>query len=227
MTPRAANDIERDGRSAADIVYARLREAILDGELRPNSRVTEAEIGRQYAVSRTPVREAFQRLKADGLLRESARSLLVSEFTIEELTNICSVRDELEALAARLAATRRSDFDLLALDEQNERFAAAIDGDLATVVVLNHSFHEIIWAASHNSYLVAQLQATRRLVERLDNTTLDTPKRQAEALEEHRAIAETLRARDEAQARDVTFLHFQKASAMRLQAKRLRSLESS
>lgn len=207
-------------RPAGDDLYEKLRTAIISGQLPPNSRVVEEDISHRYSVSRTPVRAALHRLRLDGLIRESSRALVVSEFTAEELASFCVVRDDLEALAARLAAGGRTDLDLLAMEEVLARFAAEVGGELAWIVQLNHDFHDIVWDAARNAFLQRQLRLVRDLIERFDSTTLATEERQRQALEEHRAIFEALKERDEDAAHAATYDHFRRATGIRLVAKR-------
>lgn len=207
-------------RSAGDDLYEKLRMAIISGQMPRNSRIVEEDISHRYAVSRTPVRQALHRLKLDGLIRESSRAIVVSEFTAEELASFCVVRDDLESLAARLSAGGRSDLDLLAMEDVLRRFAAELDGELARIVELNHDFHDIVWEAARNAFLQRQLRLVRDLIERSDSTTLETEERRRQALEEHRVIFEAVQARDEDAAYAATHTHFRSATAIRLMAKR-------
>jgi DNA-binding GntR family transcriptional regulator len=206
--------------SIGDELYEELRTAIIGGQIPPNSRIVETDISERYNVSRTPVRQALQRLKQAGLLRESARALVVSEFSAEELKEFCAVRDQLEALAAQLAASGRTEVDLILMEEIQTLFEKAIGGDPSEVLRLNHEFHNAVWEASRNRFLQEQLTHVRGLIERMDTTTLDTVERQQQALEEHRAIYDALVERDEERARLAALHHFNRATAKRLLARR-------
>jgi DNA-binding GntR family transcriptional regulator len=221
LTDNNSHRRERSGSgSIGDELYEELRNAIISGQIPPNSRIVETDISERYNVSRTPVRQALQRLKQAGLLRESSRALVVSEFSTEELKEFCVVRDQLESLAAQLAANGRTSVDLILLEEIQALFEKAIGGDPAEVLRLNHEFHNAVWEASRNRFLQEQLTHVRGLIERMDTTTLDTEERQRQALAEHKAIYEALVARDEEQARLATLQHFHRATAKRLLARR-------
>jgi len=207
-------------RPIADELYEYLREEIIRGGLAPSERVTEEVVASRASVSRTPVREALHRLEVDGLIRTSARGTTVVEFSAEELADACIVRDQLEGLAARLAATQRTDLDLVMLDELTAEFEEAIGGDVSRVIDLNHDFHDIVWDAARNRFLKQQLERVRSLIERRDSTTLGTDERQRGALLEHRAIVDALRASDADAAEAATREHFHRASARRVLAKR-------
>ena len=207
-------------RPIADQLYESLREAIIRGDLAPRERVTAEIVASRAKVSRTPVREAFRRLESDGLIRTTGRGATVVEFTLEELAQVCVVRDNLEGLAARLAATQRTDLDLAMLDESTAEFEASIGGDVSRIVDLNHDFHDTIWDAARNDFLKRQLELARSLIERHESTTLETDDRQRQALAEHRAILAALRASDVDAAETATLEHFRRASALRVLAKR-------
>lgn len=173
------------------------------------------------------MREALQRLEADGFVRMSNRGLTVVDFSTEELADLCRVRIELEALACRLAAASRSEEHLIALDHiLSETARATPSDDAAPLVELNHAFHSTIAQSARNAYLESQLRHLRSLIERLQTTTLRDRQRQTEALEQHRAIAEAIRARDEQAAADLGRAHFEKATLIRLHNKRLQELRA-
>ena len=84
--------------------YTLLIEAIDRGEYRPGDRLVEAELADRFGVSRTPIREALQRLETQAVLTRDGRSLVVSSLDHDQLGELYVVRAELEGLAARLAA---------------------------------------------------------------------------------------------------------------------------
>ncbi|MCG5215199.1 GntR family transcriptional regulator [Streptosporangium sp. KLBMP 9127] len=204
----------------ADELYEYLRNAIVHGKLPAGMRVVEGDIAARANVSRTPVGQALRHLQSDALLRASRHGLLVNELSADELSEACTVRDSLEALAARLAASARTDLDIALLEELTEQFEAAIGGDVSEIVELNHAFHDAVWDAARNSFLRRNLMQTRSLIERLNSTTLSAEARQRQALGEHRAILAAIIARDADVAEAVTLEHFHKATAMRILSKR-------
>ncbi|MEV0381591.1 GntR family transcriptional regulator [Nonomuraea sp. NPDC050643] len=219
-----ASEITLPGtRPIADELYEYLRHAITRGELPAGVRVVEGDIAARANVSRTPAGQALRRLQSDGLLRASQHGLLVNELSADELSETCTVRDSLEALAARLAASTRTDLDLALMEELTERFEAAMGGDVAEIVELNHAFHDAVWDAARNSFLRRSLQQTRSLIERLNSTTLSSEARQKQALAEHREILAAIAARDADTAERVTLQHFHKATAIRILSKRVQT----
>lgn len=218
----AMNSISLPGRgSRADEIYEVLREAILSGRLEPNERLREEEIAKTVSASRTPVREALHRLEMDGLLRQTSRGVVVTDYSADELAELCVVRESLEGVASRLAASSRSETELALIHAALDAYRAAIEGDdIGIVIETNHGFHDAIWQASHNRYLMRHLELLRGLIERLDTTTLSTPERQREGLDEHVAIAAAIEERDAERADELTRRHFSKATALRIMHKR-------
>jgi DNA-binding GntR family transcriptional regulator len=205
-------------RSRAQELYDYLRDAIVSGELKPRERLVESHVAQLAAVSRTPVREALHRLEVDGLVQESDRGVEVCGFTMDEMADLCAVRETLEGMAASLAAVSRSDVDLVMLRKILAADAAS-DGDRDATdaqIRLNHSFHETIWHASRNRYLAAELRSLRHLIERLQDTTLRSPERRLEALAEHRELLDAIERRDGVEAERLARLHFHHATIARL-----------
>ena len=183
--------------SRAEQLYAYLRRAIHEGDLRPNERLVEAEIAELAGVSRTPVREALHKLQVDGLVTVTGRGFVVGTVSTDELVELCAVRETLEGMAAGLAARSRTEMDLIALRHVAEEFrSAAARGDVPDLVRLNHAFHDVIWQAARNRYLARQLQALRGQIERLQPTTLADPQRQGIANAEHQAIVAAIEEHD-------------------------------
>lgn len=206
----------RDGRRAEDL-HEYLRAAILRGVLRPGERVTENSIGAMARMSRTPVREAFHRLEAEGLVHQTRRGVSIVTPSLSDLADLCTVREVLEGLASRMAATFRTDVEAAALMRIfSDTQAALRQVSVRRLVELNNAFHVAIWEASRNRYLTRQLATLRGLVERLQDTTLQFPDRQQQTLMEHKAILDAIIHRDpeaaEARARE----HMGRAQAVRM-----------
>jgi DNA-binding GntR family transcriptional regulator len=205
-------------KALAEELFEAVRDEIVSGRLRAGTRLTDRDIATWAGVSRTPTAvKALALLQGSGLLRESpSGGLVINALSTDDLSNACVVRDELEALAARIAASTRTDLDIAMLRELTQRFEAAIGGPVADIVELNHAFHNAVWKASRNDHLQRTLRHTRYLIERLDSTTLSSEARQRQALQEHRAILDAITARDSDMAQHVTRDHFNKATAIRV-----------
>jgi DNA-binding GntR family transcriptional regulator len=95
--------------------FTLILEAIEQGDYRPGSRLVESELAERLGVSRTPVREALQRLETQGMLTRDGRSLIVASLDHGQLSELYTVRSELEGLAARLAARHATEEEVRVL----------------------------------------------------------------------------------------------------------------
>ncbi len=146
--------------SLAGDVARRLEEDILRGAIRPGQRLDERELSERYGVSRTPVREALQRLSASGLASARGRQgLQVSQFSVADLLDALSVVASMEALAASQAARRITQEQRAVLEAEHAACGAAIAaGDYDAFYDANIRFHDAIAAASHNRVLQDELR---------------------------------------------------------------------
>jgi DNA-binding GntR family transcriptional regulator len=208
-------------RSRAEELYTRLRAAILSGELRPNERLVENTLAELASVSRTPVRQALHQLESEGLVRESkSGGMEVVGFSLDEIADLCAVRETLEGMASGLAATARSEMELTLLSSVLEAEQQAVRDQSPPLlgVELNHRFHETIWNASRNRYLAAQLRTLREMIEQRQSSTLRSNERRRRALDEHEEILNAIRERDVPAAEQAARAHFRNAMAARLTA---------
>jgi DNA-binding GntR family transcriptional regulator len=204
--------------SMPEAVAGALREAILDGTLAPGAWLREAEVARELKVSRTPVRDAFRILAAEGLVIINAnQGALVSPMTSDDVLELYVVRESLEGLAARLAARREpqryvGDFtDLLA-----EMKKVAQAGDIRELSRLNFKFHEIVLRAAGNRYLERALTQLNNAARRFPDPTLGLPGRVAESLEEHLTLANAIIQGDQAAAESLAVKHMRHLSELRI-----------
>jgi DNA-binding GntR family transcriptional regulator len=134
---------------------ARMREAIVEGRLRPGQRVIESEWARQFGVAQASVREAINLLILDGFLVKSAgRSARVPRYTQQDIAQIYEVRGALEGLAAQLAAARRADLTPIELAlNRMETALAKSEVDVKDLLENDLAFHLALAEASGNPLL--------------------------------------------------------------------------
>lgn len=195
--------------------YALILEAIDGGIYRPGDRLVESELADRFGVSRTPVREALQRLETQSMLARDGRSLIVASLDHNQLAELYVVRAELEGLAARLAAQHASTEEirvLRAMAEDDRRLL----GDPPALSRANRRFHKQIHLASHNRYLVQQLDLVHRSMALLASTSLAAEGRDEAALAEHDAIIAAIAARDGQSAYEALRTHISRAFETRL-----------
>lgn len=174
-----------------DRLVQSLREAILTSRLTPGQRLVEAEMTRRFGVSRGPLREAFRRLTAEGLLQlVPNRGALVRRLSYEETVELHQIRGALEPLAARLAA--------LAIDRNanRQRFEAAIARIWSTAprqhssyVEENRQFHLSIFEICGNSQLVEMSGQLQLPLIMLQLGEVKTSEMFRDSVLEHREIA--------------------------------------
>ena len=208
----------RDHHNAAEAVHMTLREAILHGVLPAGHPLGEIQLAEAFGRSRTPVREAILKLESEGLAeRFPRRGLVVAQITREEVLEVYAVREMLDGLAARLAAQGILPNELDRLVWLNGRLrAATASGDAKAMVHLNIDFHEAICRASRNSLLLEFLRRVHEWVRRFEDTTMSFPGRGMEAVGEHDALIEALRARDSEAAERIARSHVSRARQIRI-----------
>ncbi len=170
-------------------------EAIDQGDFRPGDRLVESELAEKFGVSRTPIREALQRLETQGVLARDGRSLVVASLDHDQLGELYVVRAELEGLAARLAAQHAAPEEIRVLQEMTRKDREMMDRP-DRLARANRRFHRQIHLASHNRYLIQQLEMVHRSMALLATTSLAVEGRSEAALDEHDAIVRAIGARD-------------------------------
>ncbi len=217
MAKHKANAAPQEGAnlSRGEWVHVKLREAIRAGKFAPGDRVREIDVAKWLGVSRTPVREAFRRLQADGLLVfEPWRGVIVAELNQQQLIELYAMRRVLEGTAAGLAAQHAAPSQIATLRDLMDQADAASGADERAE--LNRLFHQNIYAAAHNRYLLQALNALRDSMALLPSTTYALEDRHAKAQEEHRDIVNAIEARDATQAENAARHHISEAEKARL-----------
>jgi DNA-binding GntR family transcriptional regulator len=192
-----------------------LKQAILQGELAPSQPLVENDLAEWCQVSRTPIREALTRLEQDGLIERADRGLIVRERSPEDILDIYETRIALEATVARVAAERRTEYDLRSMRRVLDQSRATSRGNVDRVE-LNRQFHRTIWVASHNESLIDLLERLNLHLARYPATTLSFPGRWKQALDEHQALVDAIEHRDGARASSVALTHFTEARDIRI-----------
>jgi DNA-binding GntR family transcriptional regulator len=189
----------RAGGLLTDRTYEVLKSAILANELEPGTALSVPELARQLNVSRSPVREAVQRLIYDGLATYAPhRGAEVSRVDVDDLRELYVVRELLEGLAARLA-TERLDADQLAtlnaIIAEHDR--ALRDGaDNARHIELDMRFHRLIRDAAGNKHLTAVLEPIAGRAHFALHSLWRSPEGPRLALDEHKRVVDAMIAGD-------------------------------
>ncbi len=186
-----------DPKTINNIVGDELREAILKGVFRPGERLRQQDIARRLGVSRIPVREALQRLEAEGLVKiQPYKGAVVAEFTMQDVREIFFLRGLLEGTAAKLAAARMTlevMDNIKALLAQME-YLIGHDADVQALADINARFHETIYKQANSPKLYNMIKG---LWMSFPKSSLLFPRDRASvSLHEHQEIVDALLAGD-------------------------------
>ena len=200
----------------ASTAYRRIRDAILRMEFQPGQRLQETDVATWLGVSRTPVREAFRRLQAEGLLQSLAtRGVVVPEVSIEEIDDAYRVIEMLEALASRQAAERRTEDGAAALRALLAQMqAAATAAELERWAGIDVDLHATIRSIAANPKLVQVADLVYPVIDRVRHLHLregSEPERLAAETAAHRRLGEAILAGDGDQAEALVRELFAKA----------------
>jgi DNA-binding GntR family transcriptional regulator len=185
--------------SLADRVYRIMRRRITDGQLSPGDPLPEEAISHDLGVSRTPVRQALNRLQTENFLSRtgSRGKLVVKSLTPEEIQDTYAVRAVLEGMAVRLAAQRFAEQSRPALAVAMERLKeAAEQNDHNGVLAASYDLHHRIWHLSGNPVLERHLEDLQINGQLWTQGTVGMPNRLDEGVLEHQRIFDAIAARD-------------------------------
>lgn len=192
-------------------IYARLRQAILDGNLDPGQRLLQDELAAELAVSRMPVREALLRLEADGLVNfHPYKGFTVSTFTQDDLKEIYFLRGVLEGTAAEMAAINIKDYELEKMGKLCLKMKLCMEnGEYEEMPHLNAEFHQLVYVSASSPRLYKMIV---RLWNSFPKTGINVFRERAErTVREHTEIYEAIKLRDGQKAGDVTRRHIANA----------------
>lgn len=180
--------------SLEEKVYLSLEEQIISQQLRPGEAVTEMKLSRELGVSRTPVREALQRLDREGLIKlipnKGAVVLGISE---QDLIDIYKIRMRLEGLAARIAAEKRDEALCRELcDNVDLTGFYMAKGDIEKVKNLDSEFHDIIYRCCESRMLGKTLSELHRYIASYRKLSLAASGRIDRSLAEHKEIYDAI-----------------------------------
>lgn len=203
-----------------DRVYKKLKHQILTCGVAPERRLIEATLCAAYGVSRTPLREALNRLALEGLIVAAPVSgYAVAPLTIEDIRHLNEVRQAVEAEAAALAAQRATGQDLQAM-QANARLTYT-QGQRSTYLLSlerNRAFHLAVARASRNPRLEAIITSVLDQVQRAIYFGLDAAIDAKLATEEHYQVIAAIKSRSSRRARELMAAQIQNGERGMLQA---------
>lgn len=207
-------------RSRGEYAYAALRAALRTGGWRPGQHLREDDIAAWLGVSRTPVREAVRRLVAEGLLVLGPwNGALVAELDADQIAGLYAVRETLEGTAASLAARQATKAEITRLRGIIAREADAL-GNPRSLVRINDRFHDTLYRAAHNRFLLQSLTAVVDTLGLLKHSTFVLPGSGTAAHRQHTAIVKAIAKRDADMAEQVARAHVRDSLELRLRLMR-------
>ena len=206
--------VSAGGASRLQTVEQRLRAAIVRGRFGSNERLVETELAEWLSVSRTPVREALQRLAADGLVVSRRRGWVVYAHSPDEVREIYEARVALEGYAARLAAERASAEQLADVVAAQQAALRSLAGSREGLVEANDRFHAAVTLAASNRRLADLLERNRLYHFNYRLAATYTDAEAAEGEEQHARLAQAILARDAQRAEALMRAHIEQALAM-------------
>lgn len=148
-------DVKVDNTALNDRVYNQIRYEMASGQFQPGEHLVIRRLAERYGTSATPVREAIQRLVAEGGLRMTrGRFVVVPQITWEDFVEIRRIRYALEGMASRLASPNLTEEDMSELEALIESMDSDLDQrNLGSYLVHNQQFHDKIYARANSPYL--------------------------------------------------------------------------
>jgi DNA-binding GntR family transcriptional regulator len=202
--------------SSGDAAYDSLLEAIRKGDFAPGDRVREEDVAHQLKLSRTPVREALRRLENNGIVEHRPRiGAVIRKLSHGEVVELYEMRVVLERSAASMAAQHGSDAEFDALAAMNQAIATQREAPLISAAI-NQEFHQTLYLAARNRFLMSSATAINNALLLLGPTTYTDPARIDTILTQHADILTALRARDNAAAGAAAEAHLQTSLRYRL-----------
>lgn len=203
-----------------ELVLEAIREAIINGTLKPRERLMEIQLAEELGVSRTPVREALRKLELEGfIVMVPRKGAYVADFSFKDIADIFEIRAALEGLAAALAAERITDEELENMERLLVEKAEAIaQQDIEKLVEVDTKFHDALYQASRNERLSTIISNLREQIQRFRATSLAYPGRGKKSLDEHRNIVEAIQSRDVQLARQAAQDHIENAENSMIEA---------
>lgn len=195
--------------------YNQILTAIDEGTYPPGRALVESDLANRFDLSRTPIREALQRLETQGILRREGRSMIVSSLDHDQIGELYMVRGELEGLAARLAAQHAAAEEVTVLQQMVARDREIVS-DPVQMSRANRRLHRQLHLASHNRYLIQHLEDVHRMMALLVRSTLADQQRAQQAQSEHEEIVAAIAARDGERASIAIRAHISSAYQTRL-----------
>ena len=179
----------------------------------------EVQLAEQLGVSRTPVREAIRKLELEGLVIMLPRKgAYVANISVKDLMDVLEIRASLEGLGASLAAERRSDEDIEALEAIEVEFEEAVKTqNIDMLLKKDVEFHECIFKAANNKKLEKMINSLWEQVQRFRTTYVSDANASLSLIDEHQLILNAIKSANISDAKKFAIEHIEKAEQFMLE----------
>jgi DNA-binding GntR family transcriptional regulator len=185
----------------AEKAYTQIKGKIITAEMPPGSVINEAQLMEEFALGRTPIREAIKQLQSENLVMVTPRKgMFVADIAVTDLMQIFEVRVELESFATKLAAERITEDELIDLQILAKSYQEVDISDKDALIKLDGEFHALLANATHNKFLIKEIEQYYNLSLRIWYIALNYAKPDDIDVDAHIEILEAIQVRDEAKA---------------------------
>lgn len=181
-------------RTSVDTIRIEIARRIVSGRIQPGAKLDEQGLATEFAVSRTPVREALRQLASSGLVEQRPhRSAIVTKPDEETLAGMFAVMGYLEGLCAGLSASLMTPAERHGLEDLHAKMGGMVrSGDLRGYTQANETFHAAIYDGARNAYLAELARATRLRVQPFRRAQFGALGRLSASHAEHTAVVEAI-----------------------------------
>ena len=206
----------RSHRPLREIVYEELKMQILTGKITPGMRMMEVELAESMGVSRTPIREAIKMLEQEGLvIIEPRKGAYASQISVKDMVDILEVRQDMEGLAAYMAAYRMTPKQMKELEAISGGYNKAVEeGNMADMIKYDTDFHNLIVESCNNNILTMMINQLQELLLRFRYVYYDNIKRAEKMPSEHSMIMEAIEDGRSDAARAAAEMHIERIKDM-------------
>lgn len=187
----------RKGKFLREQVYKKLKETILNGNLAPNTRLIEEKIASEIGTSRTPVREAIQKLEKEGLIRKLPKGgFAVSKITEADIEDVFGIRSVLEGYAGYLATLRAKEEDIKSLEDIVKREEECVASKKYNEIIqLNTEFHDKLYRTARSERLYNIINDLRDYIYRFRRLIFSFEGMAEVSIKDHKDMIELMKAK--------------------------------
>jgi len=178
----------------AEKAYNRIKGKIITAKMPPGSVINEAQLMEEFSLGRTPIREAIKQLQMENLVMVTPRKgMFVADIAVTDLLQIFEVRVELESFATKLAAQRITVDEISELQRLAEDYRVTDLSDKESLIKLDGEFHSLLAKATHNKFLIKEIDYYYNLSLRIWYIALNYAKPEEIDVNAHLEILEAIK----------------------------------